>query len=99
MSLIYTCHCLGVTEGNTCARLSFLEGDDDDDDEVRSDRASSLRQIALEKAEGARDRDTARTINGVLVKTKCTDGLSCVLDECASRAQCKPLGARARTRN
>lgn len=76
--------------GNTCARFDILESDVDDGDEVRIDTVRSLRQIALERAGGARDRDTARTINGVLTKPRCTDGLSCVQDQCASRAQCKP---------
>lgn len=66
-------------------RRDFIEGDDDDSRRVRDDSRVSFDRIAEEKGDGARDRDTSRTINGALEQVPCQDGLSCEQDRCMRR--------------
>lgn len=60
------------------------DGDDGDDDRERfiDDTRVDFERNAQESGDGARDRDTARTINGALGQVPCRTGLRCQSDIC-----------------
>lgn len=59
----------------------FISGDEDDI-HVVDDRGISFERIARERGLGARERETASTINGGLRRVPCGDGLTCKNNSC-----------------
>lgn len=86
-SPIYFVTLTGPEEGQEgCARREFIAEDEDEEKRVINDREEpSPEKISRERAQGSRDRDTARTINGVLQAVPCADGLRCMEDRCIRR--------------
>ena len=58
------------------------ERERDDSDRVIDDSMIDFQRNARDEAGGARDRDTARTINGGQLQVPCADELRCEEDVC-----------------
>lgn len=67
-------------------RAPLLDGNNRDErdreDKVRNDRQFNPERENRERGSGARDRDTARTINGVEDRPQCQSELRCMEDFC-----------------
>ena len=67
-------------------RAPVLDRDNRDDrdreDKVRDDTRITPERESRERGSGARDRDTARTINGVENRPECQRELRCMEDVC-----------------
>lgn len=73
-----------LSENVSCIQRDFVQGDEDDL-HVIDDSGISFERIARERGLGARDRETASTINGGLRQTPCRDGLSCIGNKCQGK--------------
>ena len=68
----------GPMQGQQCMERQFVQPQQQRRDEVIDDSGpTKTERFSREKAEGARDRDTARTINGAVQRTPCAENLRC----------------------
>lgn len=74
-----------MAEDGACMRREIIQGDIDQT-RVLNDREFSEERVARERGSGARDRDTARTVNGARDRPQCGSDLTCMDDVCRRRA-------------